>query len=85
MEWIDQKTERKERLTRQLDETHDVALLRRMPHLLAEEVAQSEPKAHQLPPRVRQSLEIALQQVKDGETIPGETVFREIDEWLGSD
>jgi hypothetical protein len=41
-------------------------------------------KVYQLSPRVRQSIETALQQAKDGQTIPGETVFREIDEWLGT-
>ena len=42
-------------------------------------------RIYQLSPKVHQSIEIALQQVRDGQTIPGETVFREIDEWLGSD
>ena len=75
-----------DRLTRQFDETHDMALLQRTSLLLdEEEVMSSEPNVYQLSPEVLQSLEIALQQVKDGKTVPGETVFREIDEWLGSD
>ena len=38
-----------------------------------------EPK-YQLTPKVRQSIERALQQVHDSQTIPGETFFGEIDQ-----
>jgi len=40
---------------------------------------------YRLPPKVRRCIERSLQQLNDGKTIPGETVFREIDEWLGDD
>ena len=46
---------------------------------------ENQSKVYQLSPKVRQSIDIALQEVRDGQCIPGETVFREIDEWLGSD
>ena len=52
---------------------------------LKERLARQSDKTYQLSPRVLQNIEQALQQVKDGQTIPGETVFREIDEWLGDD
>lgn len=42
-------------------------------------------KTYQLSPEVRQSVERAMQQVHDGQTISGETVWGEIDEWLGND
>jgi len=50
-----------------------------------EESVSNDTRIYQLSPMVLQSLEIALQQVRDGQTIPGDVVRRKIDEWLGTD
>jgi len=55
------------------------------PEIEQKERLMNQSKIYQLSPRVRQSIEIALQQVRDGQTIPGDVVRKEIDEWLGSD
>jgi len=55
------------------------------PEIEQKERLTNQSKIYQLSPRVRQSIEIALQQVRDGQTIPGDVVRKEIDEWLGSD
>lgn len=84
-EQISQEQELKERLKRQLDDVHDIALLRGVSLLLGEVMTSGEQTVYQLSSEVRKSIERAMQQDRDGLSVSGDTVREEIDQWLKND